>query len=350
MPLVALWSNLHGAALTGVAFAGAYLLLARSRRDPLTAIGVTAGMLVALCATPALWRTPMYYAGVLGNESARQGVGLWAPISLTLLDVLLVAAVVGLGAAAVRGNPRLWELVALAGLAVLTLRTARAGVWLLLALAVPAARGLRLETRVRARIGYLGLGLGALFVVAALIRGPVPTGAGDRLLAPRCSLAAAGTPMLAEPIHAEQVALAGGSVWVSNPLDAFDRARPASVPRLDARRAGRTSGARPGPDGSCCVVVRRPRSSEASAGDGRFRRAAADARAADVRQALARPYAADAAGRARRSDGATRLTSPSTRQRARRWERLWRDAHRSTQRKPRVDAGRRRPRAGCRRS
>jgi hypothetical protein len=31
-----------------------------------------------------------------------------------------------------------------------------------------------------------------------------------------------GTPILAESIPAEQVALAGGRVWMSNPIDAFD--------------------------------------------------------------------------------------------------------------------------------
>jgi hypothetical protein len=33
-----------------------------------------------------------------------------------------------------------------------------------------------------------------------------------------------GTPILADGLVAEQVALAGGRVWMSNPLDAFSRA------------------------------------------------------------------------------------------------------------------------------
>jgi hypothetical protein len=33
--------------------------------------------------------------------------------------------------------------------------------------------------------------------------------------------AAAGTPILAQDVLAEQVALAGGRIWLGNPLDAF---------------------------------------------------------------------------------------------------------------------------------
>ena len=52
VPLVVVWSNLHGGVLLGVAVAGAYLLFARLRRDPLVACGVLAGMALALFARP----------------------------------------------------------------------------------------------------------------------------------------------------------------------------------------------------------------------------------------------------------------------------------------------------------
>src|SRR5947207_11039998 len=82
-PLLALWSNLHGAALVGLAVAGSYLIFERGRRQPLLAVAVLVVSAVALCATPALENTPGYYAGLLQNEAARRGEGLWAPPSLT---------------------------------------------------------------------------------------------------------------------------------------------------------------------------------------------------------------------------------------------------------------------------
>src|SRR5437588_516642 len=57
-PLVALWSNLHGVVLLGLAAAGVYLVLERARLRPLESLCVAASSLVALCATPALAGTP----------------------------------------------------------------------------------------------------------------------------------------------------------------------------------------------------------------------------------------------------------------------------------------------------
>jgi hypothetical protein len=57
-------------------------------------------------------------------------------------------------------------------------------------------------------------------VVLGIVQGPHRAGAGRMLL--RQALAeAAGTPILAESQLGEQVALAGGRVWLSNPIDAF---------------------------------------------------------------------------------------------------------------------------------
>ena len=153
MPLIALWSNLHGAVLAGLAVAGAYLVVDRVRRRPLESLLVLLASIAALAATPALDRTPAYYRGVLENEAAKQGFGLWEPLSLTSpTDLLLVAGAVVLLVAAVRTRPRAWELVAMAGLAVLTLRTARSGVWLLDLAATPAACGLPIRGTLRPRV------------------------------------------------------------------------------------------------------------------------------------------------------------------------------------------------------
>ena len=46
---------------------------------------------LAVCTTPALQHTPDYYRGLVGNEAARRGEGLWGPLSLTSgFDLLLL--------------------------------------------------------------------------------------------------------------------------------------------------------------------------------------------------------------------------------------------------------------------
>jgi len=220
-PLLALWSNLHGAALVGLAVVAAYLVLDRARREPGVALGVLAAAVLALFATPALWRTGSYYAGVLDNEAARRGVGLWAPLTFhSGLDLAFIVCALVLAAAALRSRPRLWELAALAGLAALTFHVARGGVWFAFFACTPAAVGLGRSTPSRARLvlplvaALLGL---AIFGIA---RGPHETGARHSLLR-RALAAAAGTPILATDQLAEQVAMAGGRIWIGNPIDAF---------------------------------------------------------------------------------------------------------------------------------
>jgi hypothetical protein len=230
VPLLALWSNLHGAALVGLLVAGAYLLLHRARTEPLLAAAVALSSLAALLLlTPALWRTPVYYWRALHNEVAAQHVGLWARLSPTApLDVLFLLSVAVCAVLVWRGRPRLWEAVALGGLALLTASAARHGAWLLMVAAVPAARGLPGTARAprAGRPSPLALGtcLAALaLLVVALVRGPLPSGA-SRATLDRVLQAAGTTPVLAEGQLAEQVADAGGQVWISNPLDAFTRA------------------------------------------------------------------------------------------------------------------------------
>lgn len=220
-PLLALWSNLHGAALVGLAVAAAYLVFERGRRRPLEAALVLGASALALCVTPALQHTPAYYAGLLQNEAARRGEGLWAPISLTSgFDLLLLAAAIVLLVLAVRARPSLWEAIALAGLAVLMGKTARSGVWLLFLAAAPAARSLHLEPGRERRVAAIALPVACALAVFGLARGPLQSGAGKPLL-DKAIRRAHGTPILAEAIPAEQVALAGGRVWMSNPIDAF---------------------------------------------------------------------------------------------------------------------------------
>src|SRR3989440_7866895 len=61
VPLVALWSNLHGAVLVGLAVAFAYLAFDRMRSRRVESLALAITGTPALCATPALERTPHYY-------------------------------------------------------------------------------------------------------------------------------------------------------------------------------------------------------------------------------------------------------------------------------------------------
>jgi hypothetical protein len=220
-PLLALWSNLHGAVLVGLIVAATYLVLDRARSEPLLAIAVLAASGLAVCLTPALERTPAYYLGVLRNEAARRGEGLWAPLTLhSGFDLLLIVAGALLLAGALRTRPPMWETLVLVALAVLTVKTARSGVWLLFFAAPLAARVPRARS---CRRWPLVVPFAVVLAVFGIIQGPSPSGADNRLLHDAL-LRAAGTPILAEPILAEQVALAGGRVWMSNPLDAFSGA------------------------------------------------------------------------------------------------------------------------------
>jgi len=223
VPLVALWSNLHGAVLAGLAVTGAYLVVDRARREPFVVVGVLAGSGLALAATPALLHTYGYYQGVLENEAAKRGFGLWAPLDVhDTFDLLLILVALPLLALAVRARPRVWELVALAGLAALTVQTARGGVWLLFAAVAPASRAAAARW-MPATVPLYTLVPFAVVAAVGILRGPLAVGAGDDLL--RATIARAhGAPVLADGLSAEQIALAGGRVWISNPLDAFPHA------------------------------------------------------------------------------------------------------------------------------
>ena len=225
-PLFALWSNLHGGVLVGIAVAAAYLVFHRLRRTPGTAIAVLVASLAAVLATPSLLDTRGYYQGVVGSEAAVGHEGLWAPLSFDMpLDVAFFVAGVPLVLAALASRPRVWELVALTGLAALTIQAGRNAVWLVVFAAVPAAcwlTGAR-EWRIRPPqllTAALAAMLGLLLAVG-LGRAVAPPGAGDALRA-RAALEAGSAPILADDINAEALALDGRLVWIANPLDAFD--------------------------------------------------------------------------------------------------------------------------------
>ena len=219
--IVAIWGNLHGAVLAGWGLLACYAILDRARREPWVAAGVLGAATAALFVNPAFTGTVDYYRGVFGNEARRMGVGLWKPLELGGLDVLLIVAAVALlclMVAAGRRGVRLWEAVAIAGLVVGTIGVARNGTWLLFVAAYPAARGLRLGTP-SARVLRIASLVFAGAALALLARSPADPG--SHSLATRA--ARLGGAVLASPVLGQQVQLAGGRVWIDNPIDAFRR-------------------------------------------------------------------------------------------------------------------------------
>jgi hypothetical protein len=222
VPLVALWSNLHGAALIGEGVVLAYLILARVRSERGRSLAVAGTSILALGLTPAFGHTVAYYHGVLTNVAAQRGEGMWGPLSLSApLDIVLILAAVLMAFRLRRARPALWEWCVIAVLAVATLKAERNGVWLLFFLVAPAARTLNPR---RAWITLMPVAAAASVAALgfAIVRGPVTGGTSPGVLARAISMAG-GSPVLADGSIDEQVALAGGRIWAGNPIDAFSR-------------------------------------------------------------------------------------------------------------------------------
>ncbi|HEY1523717.1 MAG TPA: hypothetical protein VGF70_11960 [Solirubrobacteraceae bacterium] len=238
LPLLALWSNLHGAVLVGWGVLVAYAVLSRLRSQPLVSIGLVLGGAVAIGATPALLRTVDYYQGVLGNQAAATGQGLWGSLSLSSpLDLAFIACAAVLAVQFLRSHPQVWELAAAAGLALLAIQAGRSGIWLTLFVVPTAARSFVARRQWRALTAPVAVACAGLLVVG-LVRGPRLEGAGRPLLT-RALVIAHGSPVLAAGAVEEQVALAGGRVVAGDPIDAFPaRTQTAYLDWLDGSRRG----------------------------------------------------------------------------------------------------------------
>jgi hypothetical protein len=220
LPLLVVWANLHGAAVIGLAVVLIYLALRRFSQAPGTSLAVGLTAVLAVCLTPAGIRTIDYYHGVMTNQLATRGEGLWSPLSLTApLDVVLLIATVVLASRLRRIALPIWEVAVAAILAALTIHASRSGVWLLFFVIPVAARGINVQRIPDRPVLILGIAACAGLAIA-IVRGPLATAASPTMVR-RAVLMARGTPILAEPVPAEEVALAGGRVWVSDPLDAF---------------------------------------------------------------------------------------------------------------------------------
>jgi hypothetical protein len=245
VPLLALWSNLHGVALLGLGIVLAYLVLERARGQPLLAAAVGGASILALFATPALARTFNYYDGVVTNLAAQRGAGMWGPLSLSSpLDLILLVTALALGWRMWRARGTLWEWGVVAALALLTIHASRNGVWLLFFLVAPAAKALAPKRSLRALMPIAGVA-SVLVICFAGVRGPASSGASSSLVTGAIALAH-GSPVLADGSIDEQVALAGGRIWAGNPIDAFSH--PVQAAYLDWLAGTRDGRRALGPD------------------------------------------------------------------------------------------------------
>jgi hypothetical protein len=221
VPLLALWSNLHGAVLSGLVVLYLYLGFCRLRQDRRTAIGVALLALPALCLTPAGLGTVGYFAGLVTNLAAERGVGQWAPLGQSPFDFVYVVSAIVLGIRLRRARPALWEMVVLIVLAALSIKAGRNGVWLIFFLAGPAASASRAG---RAWNGLLPIGAVAAVALLALDVGHwSAVGRATDQAARRAISLAHGSPILGDGLLAEEIAVDGGRIWAGNPIDAFSR-------------------------------------------------------------------------------------------------------------------------------
>lgn len=235
VPLYALWGNLHGGVLVGLAVLGVFLLASKGAGGLLNRVLLGLAALGSLLVTSAGLGTVRYYRGVLGNEAARRGSDLWAaPDLANPLDLaMLVVAAVLLLMCVRRGLP-LWEWLVTAGLVVGTVLAARNGVWLVLFVA-PAAAGYgrspasSSETFAQRPDWWwpvVGAGAALAVVVSAweLDRRADEVGPPGAGIVEAARSVAGDRPVLADEPVAETLAQEGVTVWASNPIDAFPRA------------------------------------------------------------------------------------------------------------------------------
>lgn len=234
VPLLAVWTNLHGNAVIGLAVLAAYVVFARRR-----AAGVLLAGALALCATPLLWNTPRYYFAVSQNEAASRGVGLWAPLGTGAFDLVYIVSAVALIGAALSSGRRAWhnwEVACIVVLAAASIDAARLGPWLLFIAAYPAVRAVDFP-RPAAVPALVPVALAVLAVIGLV---HLPYDGGSRRLASHA--ARLGRPVLADGLLAEQVELAGGTVWVADPIEAFrHRDQRLYLDWLAGNRAGRAA-------------------------------------------------------------------------------------------------------------
>lgn len=170
---------------------------------------------------------------------------MWGPLSLSAPFDLVMIACIGLlvwyGFRARRWAVLgVWEWIVVLGLSVMTVSAHRNGVWLLFFVVAPGAVGLSRGLREVVRLRWAGaIALGsAVLVCLAVSRGPVAYTPGPSLVA-QAIARSHGSPILAGGGVDEQIAVAGGRIWVGNPIDAFSAADQSSyLDWLSGNRGG----------------------------------------------------------------------------------------------------------------
>ena len=281
VPLIALWANLHGGVLIGLAVTACYLLFERFRRSRWTAVAVLVASAAAVFATPALFETVTYYEHVFQNAFLAAHQGLWArPSARHPFDLAFFAVIPVLGFMAVRARPRAWEYAAGAGLALAAATAARNEVWLVLFLAPAAVRRLQQlpapSARIRPALALVAVLLPAA-VLALTVGGPGSSGVGaGPTLRREAVVAAHGTPILADPYDSERLALEGAKIVIGNPIDAFNRRDQRLY--LDWLDGSEAAGARLASHSGAILVGRNDPASRALARSRAFCRTASDRR------------------------------------------------------------------------
>lgn len=157
--LIALWANLHGAFVLGLALLGSVLVVEWAKpflpgrplpllpqRTRLALLGTTLAATAAPLFNPAGWRILDYVRAIQGNPIIRQYIAEWQPPSLdNSVGVLFYLSLLGLFFLLLYRGPRpdpaeaLW----LAGTAWLALGGVRSIIWYSFILGLLAARGLQ---------------------------------------------------------------------------------------------------------------------------------------------------------------------------------------------------------------
>jgi len=210
VPLLVLWSNLHGTVLLAIALAAGYaavrlFLAARARILPLAATYFAAGTAgaLALFANPYGPSIVHYYRALIGNSVVSHYIVEWAPPSLgnatsfgffALLFVVVGVAAYGVG----RGSPLTPSLVVIVtALALLATQGVRYQAWFAVAGAVLAGETFAFVRPKPAELSAYFQRLGALAififaVVAVVLLGRTSDATFERL-APRDAMSAAAS-------------------------------------------------------------------------------------------------------------------------------------------------------------
>lgn len=165
--LLAVWANVHGSFLVGLALAGCGVLRPGARRAGLLALG--AALVGSLC-TP--WGDALFvYAWENSSRPAARGLAEWGRPGLDAVGLRLWPALAALGWWGLRARPPAWQVLPVLGLAALACTGVRHAAWVGLVAGPIAAGWLPARASAPAPSGWRwGLGGAVGLVVVGLLR------------------------------------------------------------------------------------------------------------------------------------------------------------------------------------